>query len=959
MEIKERFANPPKESFPYILWRLEEDSFPQELSSFFAFLKNLCAGLIIQASPKQKEEVKRVCLTAKKEDIPIYLVLPPLFPFTSILQASRISVGQGGMLEFPIQGKPLWVGAISTQSFAQSNIINLEPFIQEGILRWSAPSGNWDILVISTSPLERRENSAEIANFWLEELADFIPPLSGFYIPSIEFHPFPWRDDLPEEFQRRRGYPFPPSFPSLALDLDEKSAKFRYDFRRTVWEIWKENIEGILYILQRKGLSFLASPDLREHCWGEIFLLAPHLSSAVLQPTGNPFVDEVASTLLSSFPSLLLLEIKWASPPEEIKNQIDRFSSFGIKGSIFSFPFLPIDNPPWSEPLLPPIASYQARLTSLLSHFPPNQKMAMLLPRLSLWSHQRLGEDDQYFQAIERDIFYLCELLHKIHYQFVFVDEDDLPNLSQLQTLVLPSISTLRPRTLRWLEKFYEGGGNILALGMLPFRSEEGVDRNLQNDVRSLFKVNIEDINNLYILSSTMGLESGVTYAIGKIHPISQGKIYAYQPAIIPDRREALRQTRQILRNCSPPDLDSLQEDILCHPRGDRLFIIFNRGEKATKVNAMLPLQGIPYRLEPRTGESRKLVVYSLMEDGRIIIPQELPPRSLSIILVEEGRELHIDQANFPITELRVGEDRIEVIGWQTTREAPFVVIEYEEERKFKEVTPSPPLPPIPLPIEWEIKPEHPNVLPLKKWRFQRKTSWLSRLAPPKRPQENWPLLPRDYTPRGETWYQTAFSLREVVEEITLYANCPLEDAFLNGRRLKGKGEIPLKGFLTTGLNHLTLLINHNKYPFMPFILLRGDFSLYFLEGEWTIGRRKPTLQVGSWTEQGFPFYVGTIVYQTRFMVPSLYLGKKATLSLGQIKEMVEVEVNGHKAGFLFSPPWELDIGEFLKEGENELVLRISNCPPPSPSEEPHPSGMLTPSQILIFSEVRFCFPLE
>jgi len=955
LEIRKRFANPTRECFPYILWRLEEDILPDALPSLFSFLKNCCAGLIIQASAKQKEAVKKICLTAKREEIPVYLVLPPLSPFTSGLQASRFGVRQGGMIELPIKGEPLWMGAVSFQSPNQSTILSLEQFLQDGILRWSAPSENWDVLLISSLPYEKRENPAEIANFWLEELTDLTPPLSGFYIPSLELHPFPWRDDIPNEFQRRRGYPFSSSFPALALDLDEKSAKFRYDFRRTVQEIWRESVEAILYVLKKKNLSLLASPDMRERCWGEILLLASQIPSPVLQLSGNPPLDELTSTLLSSFPSLSHIEIKWSSSPEEIKNQIDQFSSWGIGGSILS---LPLDNLSWGEMLLPQIASYQARLNCLISQFPPSKKTAMLLPRLSLWSHQRLGEDDRYFQAIERDIFYLCELLHKIHYEFVFLDEDDLPNVSQLQTIILPSLSTLKRSTLSWLERFYEGGGNLLALGMLPFRSEEGVDRELQNDVRSLFKVNIEDINNLYLISSATGLEGGVTYAIGKIHPISQGKVYSYQPAINQDGKEALRQTRQLLRNCSPPDLDSLQEDILCHTRGNRLFLLFNKKEKPAKINAMLPSQGIPYKLEPKNGESKKLMVYSLMEDGRIIIPEELSSRALSIILLEEGEELHIDQSNFPLEELRIGEDQVEVIGWQTTQEPPFAVMEYKGERKFSEGIPSPLLPSIPLPLEWEIKPQNPNVLPLRKWQFQRKTSWLSRFAPPRRPQENWPFLLSDYKPEGETWYQTTFSLREIVEELYLCSDYPLENIFLNGKRLRGKGEIPLKGSLREGLNHLTLLVNHDKYPLAPSISLKGDFSLYFLAGEWAIGKRKSTLQVGSWAEQGFPFYVGTMIYLSSFTLPSLYLGKKAILSLGQIKEMVEVEVNGHKAGFLFFPPWELEIGQFLNEAENELILKITNCPPPQPGEEVRASGILSPSEVLIFNKVCLRFPL-
>lgn len=955
MEFKEKFANPPREYFPYILWQLEEIAPTSDLSSILSFYKNLCCGIILQAFPKQKDIVKKICILAKEFKIPIYLVLPPLSLFPSYLQATRVSIRQGGMIELPIKGNPIWIGAVSFQSPTQPTIINLEQFVQGGILRWSAPSGNWETLIISSLPFEKKENTAETAIFWMEELSDFTPPLAGFFIPNVQLHPFPWRDDLLEEFQRRRGFPLGPHLPSLAMDLDERSGKLRYDYRRTVYEMLKEGIEGIQNIVKRKGLVLLASPDIKEHCWGEIYLLAPNFSTYVFKPSGNPFLDELLNTLLSSFSSLSYIDIKHSAPPEEIKNQVDQLAAFGIRGSIFSFP---LGTFPWNELLFPPIASYQARINFLLSLFPRNKRTALLLPRLSLWSHQKLGEDDEYFRAIERDLFYLCELLHKIHYDFILVDEDDLLNLSQLQTVILPSMTTIKRSTLNWLERFYEGGGNLVALGMLPFRSEEGVDKNLQNDARSLFKVNIEDINNLYILSSTMELGSGVTYAIGRIHPLSQGKIYSYQPAINPDRKEALRQTRQILRNCLPPDLDSLQEDIICHPREDKLFLILNRGEKPAILNAMLPSQGLPYEMQPGTGKSNKIMVYSLMEDGRIIIPLELHPRVLKILLIEEGEELHIDQCNFLVEQVKREENRVDVVGWQKSPEPPFAVIEIKGERKFVECPPIPLLPSIPLPLEWEIKLENPNVLPLKRWRFQKKTSWLSRFVPPKRFQESWPFVHTDYKPEGETWYQATFFLREMVENIFLCTEYPPEDILLNGRRLKREEKISLREYLSEGLNFLTLLINHNKYPFIPKILLKGDFSLYPIEGEWAIGKLKSNLQIGSWGEQGFPFYVGTIDYIGRFSLPSLYVGKRAILSLSQVKEMLEVEVNGEKMGFLFSPPWQLEIEKALNEGENELVLKITNCPPPSLGEQVRPSGLLGTAQILILNKISLSLPL-
>lgn len=958
MEIKEKFAHPPRESFPYILLNLEENPILDNLFSRLSNLKNHCAGFIIQASSKHKGMVRKIAEFFKKENIPFYLVLPSFTPFTSSLQAIRLTAKEGGIVEIPFQGKLQWVGAVSNLGTAQPNIIELKQFVEGNVLKWSVPAGSWEIVIISSSEQEIVENPSEVISFWIEELSEFLPPLAGFYIPSLNFHPFPWREDLPEEFQRRRGYPFLPSFPALVLNLDGKSGKFRYDFRRTVYEIWEESIKGIVNNLQRKGLTLLSVPDTKEHCWGELFLLSSQLPAIAIRPSDNRFIDEFVAALLSSFLPIVDFSRKWSASIEELKNWTDLLSVYGVAGSILYLPASRPDTQLYEQLLLPTISQYQARLRFLFQSFPTQSKVAMLLPRLSFWVHQRLGEDDEYFRSVERDIFYLSELLHKIHYQFSFVDEDELPNLTGIHTLVLPSIAVLKRSTIQWLEKFNEGGGNIIALGMFPICSEEGVDLNLQNAIRAIFKVNIEDINKLYLLSAKEGIGSAVAYAVGRIHPLSGGRIYAYQPAVNPDRGEALRQTRQLFRQCAPPDLDSLIEEVLCHPRRGNLFLIYNDGEKEVKLNALLPVQGIPFKLEAKSGKIVKIPVYSLMEDGRTIIREKLPSRFLSIIQFDRGEELHIDQANFAVEELRVGEGQIEIIGCQVGPEPPFAVIEHKGERKEVEGKAFPILPSIPLPVEWEIEPISPNVLPLRNWRFQRKTSWFSQFFIPKRPQPGWPSLPPDYQPNGLTWYQTTFSLREMVSELFLWLEYPPEVVYINGKKLKGGKEFALNDYVMEGENYIYLLFNHNKYPSMPYIMLKGNFSLYFLEGEWRIGKLKRILQIGSWTEQGFPFYVGTIKYRTSFFLPSLYLGKKAVLSLGQVKDMVEVFVNNNRVDFLFSSPWEVEIEGFLSEGENELDLLITNCPPETVGEGPHQSGLLAPSQVLIFNRVCLRLPL-
>jgi hypothetical protein len=48
-------------------------------------------------------------------------------------------------------------------------------------------------------------------------------------------------------------------------------------------------------------------------------------------------------------------------------------------------------------------------------------------------------------------------------------------------------------------------------------------------------------------------------------------------------------------------------------------------------------------------------------------------------------------------------------------------------------------------------------------------------------------------------------------------------------------------------------------------------------------------------------------------------------LDLGEVVATAEVHINGHKAGVLVSPPWKVDITEFVKEGDNKIEVLVYN----------------------------------
>ena len=99
----------------------------------------------------------------------------------------------------------------------------------------------------------------------------------------------------------------------------------------------------------------------------------------------------------------------------------------------------------------------------------------------------------------------------------------------------------------------------------------------------------------------------------------------------------------------------------------------------------------------------------------------------------------------------------------------------------------------------------------------------------------------------------------------------------------------------------------------------------------------------GDWTQQGLPFYSGAVSYATT-VEHSRTDDEQICLKLGDVDaSCAAVTVNGQKAGVAAWAPWEVDITEFLKTGENQLELKLyshrRNSHGPLYQNDPHPKG--------------------
>ena len=69
------------------------------------------------------------------------------------------------------------------------------------------------------------------------------------------------------------------------------------------------------------------------------------------------------------------------------------------------------------------------------------------------------------------------------------------------------------------------------------------------------------------------------------------------------------------------------------------------------------------------------------------------------------------------------------------------------------------------------------------------------------------------------------------------------------------------------------------------------------------------------------PHFSGHILYKTSFEAKK----GKYILDLGYVGEIAEVTLNGKNIGSRVIPPYTFDISDAVKDGENELLIEVTN----------------------------------
>jgi hypothetical protein len=163
----------------------------------------------------------------------------------------------------------------------KADVIDLTGRMQpDGILNWTPPGGNWEVLRFGYSLTGKINHPASpdatglevdklsrthMSNYLNRYLDGLLPAgearkgVTGLFSDSIESSPQNWTDDMFAEFRKRRGYdmrPFMPALTGVVVESPAVTDKFLWDYRQTIADLMHENTYGVMSEIAHKfGLN--------------------------------------------------------------------------------------------------------------------------------------------------------------------------------------------------------------------------------------------------------------------------------------------------------------------------------------------------------------------------------------------------------------------------------------------------------------------------------------------------------------------------------------------------------------------------------------------------------------------------------------------------------------------------------------------------------------------------------
>ena len=731
--------------------------------------------------------------------------------------------------------------------------------------------------------------------------------MPGFFTDEPQYYRWgtPWSGILPDEYRRRYGEDIFEGLAALFLDFDGAEL-FRYRYYKMLHELFIEAFPKQVGEWCEKNGAKLTGHAVEETtldgqmwCCGGVMPFYEYEQLPGIDYLGRSLANDLAPRQLGSVCAQLgkktaLSEMfaccGWDVSPNELKNiaelqyaggvnlMCQHLYPYSIRGQRKrDYPANYSEHLPWQR-ALGEFNEYFNHLGYILAQGRELASTLVIHPNHSAWLWYKRNGAGKRFERIERSLAGLVELLGEYQIPYHFGDEwmmsrhasvagDRLRvGLCEYSQVVVPVCDTLDASTAMLLREFIANGGRVWLYGEAPYRID-GAPADLS------------------WLRPTCGLED-----IKADCPVTV-RSSASPQAPLPDIKMMLRESGEgrvvYLTSLSHGEINGV--------------LVRLEGFRGVSELDILTLETRPV-CGSRRGDSLEVLLDFADSQSHLLIETDEQPATVLTSRAKPIRLGGFELAEKPVNALTLDRARVRLGDGEFSGERPIERIRDELlQARFKgDVS-------LRFSFEADFVPETLRIcaepLDYKSVSVNGKEItlggpwWLDRS-----------FLTADIAPfvragRNELCFTLGYHQREYVYEV-----------------LYGGGSESLRNCLSFDTE-------------IEAVYLYGDFAVASLplvpdvknslccEGGFRLVPQKQTIDLRDITSDGYPFFAGTIAARTTV---SYAPGGATLLELPGRYAVCEVFVNGDCAGRLMFAR-SVDLADCLREGENELVLRLTN----------------------------------
>ncbi|HBF38534.1 MAG TPA: hypothetical protein DDW50_14605 [Firmicutes bacterium] len=844
-------------------------------------------------------------------------------------------------------------------------------------LQYKLPPGNWRVYIFMQVTMEHMKffgkfidplNKQAVACFIQEtheKYYQYLGPefgktIKGFFADEIDLQPHDadlrWSPLLPELFLKNKGYTLIPNLPALLDQVDQKTAKIRYDY----WDVlttefmasfdsqvadWCRNHQ-VLYaaekpILRSRQLQYMDVPgiDAGHQKVNTVPAIAnkKYRANAKLLGSAAHFYGK-GRALCECFHS-----VGWGMTLQDMKWMIDWLGIQGVNLFVPHAFFYTTDglakhdappssfyqNPSW--PQMHILSNHVKTLSQLGSDYRQQVEILVIDPITSQWT--AMLEPHDLKNRLTEDFSKLQQSLLRNHFDFYIIDPQELSqgridgpgiaiNNESFSIVILPPMLNLEKAAREKIKEFVASGGTLLATQCLPVENIDGA----------------EDFPTL--LSDWFAVDANTVYQ----------QYRQDSPAPVSIRNQTHGQAIFV------PTIEELPENLALLTARPITIISGGKENNAFLVNHYIQPEKIYLLALNVSGETQSVEIhwgdFGLLNPILEEVSMEDPAQKDFIADFHCHNGHGSFKAEFAPYQSKLYRLQTGKLTAQSTSRTP-------PKNDILWLDPQ---------AKWQISVQQMNTARFDQWELQ-----IDSVGPNHTPYQGvgpgrvrcrpiinqmaesgmyLPVVLSDYFgcplelvfPPLDCRYRTQFQIAElpssaawlVMEPGSIQGQWQLavnghpfihQDFQSKPVYLPSNLGVEVTSLLKSGLNELELQVstNHNSDGLINPLYLCGPFGVYQTTAQkyWTIDKLPEESSFSQESPDGLPCYAGIIRYRRKMVFDQT----PSTLRLGikGIENPIELLVNGHSAGVRPWEPFVWDLApEYLQPGENLLEFKVT-----------------------------------